>query len=480
MVLEAARKHRLTLLNWIMALPAAALLVLVFLVVPISSSTIIATLPGYTGDLPFTLETGYVGVGENEEAQLFYYFVESQRSPKEDPLMLWITGGPGCSSLVGFMFENGPLSFTYEDYSGGLPTLHVNPYAWTQNLNILYLDAPVGTGFSYSVTSEGYHVDDRTFVAHAYEFLQKWMMNHTEYLENQLYIGGDSYSGTPIPMLVQDILDGVGSGPLFNLKGYVLGNPVTDSFIDDNSRIPFAHRLTLIPDDLYKEAEKSCHGDFVNVDPNNKQCAVDILAIDELVRQINEEQVLEPACSNTAPQPDDAILSRRFLKQNSKHLFRSLPTAPSHWCRSYNMALCTIWANNAAVQEALNVRNGSKSEWEVCISIDNYTEDVSSTLEYHRNLSKANLQALIYSGDHDMSIPHIGTQEWISSLNLTLNDVWRAWFVDGQVAGYTKKYKNNDYSLTFATVKGAGHFAAMYKIEECSAMVDRWLAHFPL
>ncbi|KAM3694094.1 hypothetical protein ACJW31_07G034600 [Castanea mollissima] len=48
----------------------------------------------------------YIGVGDNETAQTFYYFIESQRSPARDPLMLWMTGGPGCSSITGFMFES--------------------------------------------------------------------------------------------------------------------------------------------------------------------------------------------------------------------------------------------------------------------------------------------------------------------------------------------------------------------------------------
>ncbi|KAK9688916.1 hypothetical protein RND81_09G021500 [Saponaria officinalis] len=84
------------------------LILLLSLIHPsLSQSNVVRTLPGYPGDLPFTLETGYVGVGEKEEVKLFYYFIESERDVDKDPLMLWLTGGPGCSSLYGLVFEIG-------------------------------------------------------------------------------------------------------------------------------------------------------------------------------------------------------------------------------------------------------------------------------------------------------------------------------------------------------------------------------------
>ena len=49
----------------------------------------------------------YVGVGKHEEAQLFYYFVESQRNPQKDPLFLYLTGGPGTSGILSFLYEIG-------------------------------------------------------------------------------------------------------------------------------------------------------------------------------------------------------------------------------------------------------------------------------------------------------------------------------------------------------------------------------------
>ncbi|PRQ37049.1 putative peptidase S10, serine carboxypeptidase, alpha/Beta hydrolase [Rosa chinensis] len=448
-----------------------------------SNWTIIKTLPGYSGDLLFALESGYIGVGDDEEVQLFYYFIESQRNPAQDPLLYWITGGPGCSSLAGFFFESGPLVFNYKDYNGSLPTLQDNPYAWTQGLNIIYLDAPVGAGYSYSETQSGYVMDDYKFVAQIYEFLQKWLEAHPTYLENLLYIGGDSYSGIPIPMLAEQIIDGNenGSVPMMNLKGYVLGNPVTDSVIDMNARVTYAHRLSLVSDQLYKAAKTSCNGDYVNVDSSNDACIADIDAISELTNDINLVHILEPYCSNALPTAKEMCQARRYLKDLSKGLLSSPPNGPALWCRSYNHMLASVWANNKGVQDALGVRRGTKQFWQYCNTTLAYTKVATSVVSYHQILSKrADLRALIYSGDHDMSIPHIGTQEWIKTLNLTVDESWRTWSIDGQTAGYTKKLINEVFSLTFVTIKGAGHFAAEYKIKECAAMIDRWMGYFPL
>ncbi|CAN6480446.1 unnamed protein product [Victoria cruziana] len=70
----------------------------------------VARLPGYSGDLPFEMYTGYITVNETTSNNIFYYFIKSERNSTEDPLILWLTGGPGCSGFSGIVFEIGEQS----------------------------------------------------------------------------------------------------------------------------------------------------------------------------------------------------------------------------------------------------------------------------------------------------------------------------------------------------------------------------------
>ncbi|KAM5549703.1 serine carboxypeptidase-like 18 [Rosa sericea] len=460
-------------------------LVLVVLFNVVSSTSIIKTLPGFSGDLPFKLETGYVGVGDLDDVQLFYYFIESEGSPEYDPLVLWLTGGPGCSGFSALVYENiGPLSFDPANSTGNKPQLKLNPYSWTKVANIIFLDAPVGTGYSYAKTWEGYsNMSDTLSAAETYEFLRKWFMDHPKFLENALYVAGDSYSGIVLPIIVQEISDGNEDGrhPPMNIQGYVLGNPGTDVDVDENYRVPFAFRKALISDELYQSLKTNCKGEYVNVDPNNALCVDDLDQYNECIADINTPQILEPYCTVSSPNPLESERDSDDLNKDSVNLL-SLHQLSRPWCRSYIYRFSYIWANDKTVQDALHVREGSIKDWQRCNKTlsASYISDVSSSLVYHQNLIKKGYRVLIYSGDHDMVIPYLGTKAWIESLNLTVDSSWKPWFVNGQIAGYRVQYTYKKYQLTFTTIKGGGHTAPEYKPEECLAMISRWFAFYPL
>ncbi|KAM3379291.1 serine carboxypeptidase-like 17 [Capsicum galapagoense] len=156
-------------------------------------------LPGFLGPLPFELETGYVGVGDSEDVQLFYYFIKSESNPESDPLMLWVTGGPGCSALSGLIYEiaNGiQWEFTYNDSESLFMDIR------TKTASIIFLDFPVGTGFSYATTPTALQSSDLQASDHVHQLLHKWFVDHPEFLSNPLYVGGDSYSGMVITQII--------------------------------------------------------------------------------------------------------------------------------------------------------------------------------------------------------------------------------------------------------------------------------------
>ncbi|PHT51050.1 Serine carboxypeptidase-like 3, partial [Capsicum baccatum] len=389
-------------------------LVLILLVVQISQLQAAATvkyLPGFEGPLPFHLETGYVGVGEEEKRQLFYYFIKSELDPENDPLILWLTGGPGCSSFNGVVYEIGPLYYKQKKYNGSLPTLGVTPYSWTKVASIIFLEQPVNTGFSYGTTLEAMNVIDVDACKNTYEFLLKWLVDHPEFSSNNFYMAGDSYSGIVIPRIVQLISDGIEAGnkPLINLKGYLLGNPLT--FTEEkNFMMPFLHGMGIIPSDLYQSLVQNCKGEYrEDFAPTNAQCTQDLNIVDKVDRH----------------------------------------------------DLSNHWANDPRVQKALHVRKGTVDHWARCRQNgikETYIFTSMDSISYHVNLSSKGYRSLIYSGDHDMGVPFQSTEAWITSLNYSITDSWRQWTVNGQVAGYTRSYSNK---MTFAT--GAGHVAPEYK-----------------
>lgn len=438
-----------------------------------SAGSIVEYLPGY-GKLPFKLETGYVSVGDSE---LFYYFIESQGNPHTDPFFLWLTGGPGCSSFNGLIYEIGPMEFDIHNYPGGLPRLLPYKYAWTKTASILFLDAPVGTGFSYSTSADGWSSSDTDSALETYEFLRKWLIEHPKYLPLQLYVGGDSYSGIIVPLVVKHIVDAIDEHtvPRFNLQGYLVGSPTTDENINTNAKVVFAHRLALISDELYEAAKENCNGNYADVDPSNTKCLSSLGEIQHCVKDLFRNDILEPKCVFESPEP-----TRRSLDEKPGDFILNTPKLEEFWCRNFNYALSYIWANDESVQEALNVRVGTVKYWSRCNKSLSYTKDVQSVIDVHRYLSKKQLEVLVEVGDRDLVVPYPGAVEWIRLLNLTIVSPWRPWFVDGEIAGYTEKHSQNGYRLTYATVKGAGHTAPEYYRRECYYMFKRWVHYYPL
>nr|GFC35768.1 peptidase S10, serine carboxypeptidase, alpha/beta hydrolase fold protein [Tanacetum cinerariifolium] len=113
-----------------------------------------------------------------------------------------------------------PMQIQYGTYIDNVPALQLNPNSWTQVANVIYLDAPTLTGYSYTKTPEAVHSSDTLSASQTAEFLRKFVGDHPQFIKNPMYVTGISYSGIVIPMIAEELYKGNDEGlePRINIK----------------------------------------------------------------------------------------------------------------------------------------------------------------------------------------------------------------------------------------------------------------------
>ncbi|KAJ0522478.1 putative carboxypeptidase D [Helianthus annuus] len=186
----------------------------------------ISRLPGQPRGSKFNQYSGYVTVDPHHGRALFYYFAESIHRPSQKPLVLWLNGGPGCSSIGGgTMMELGPFRVNNDG-----KTLSINKYSWNKVANMLFLESPAGVGFSYSNKSSDYKTPgDAQTAKDSFTFLINWLERFPEYKTRDFYIAGESYAGHYIPQLAQLIIrsNEDDKHTFINLKGIAVSMTIT-------------------------------------------------------------------------------------------------------------------------------------------------------------------------------------------------------------------------------------------------------------
>ncbi|KAK3936920.1 Alpha/Beta hydrolase protein [Diplogelasinospora grovesii] len=129
--------------------------------------------------------SGYLTVGNN--MNMWFWFFESRNSPATAPLAMWLNGGPGCSSMIGLFQENGPCHFV-----NGASTPSLNPYSWNSFANMLYVDQPIGTGFSYGTDDVTSTV---TAAPYVWQLMQAFYAAFPQYENRDFGLFTESYGG---------------------------------------------------------------------------------------------------------------------------------------------------------------------------------------------------------------------------------------------------------------------------------------------
>lgn len=165
--------------------------------------------------------SGYFTVNKSYNSNLFFWFFPSLGDPKNDPVVLWLQGGPGATSLIGLFGENGP--FTVKTKKG----LKIRKYAWTNSHSVIYIDNPVGTGYSF--TNGGYAQNETQVGADLYNALIQFFTMLPDLQKNSFFIAGESYAGKYVPAIAYTIhKNNPGANLKINLQGISIGNGLSD------------------------------------------------------------------------------------------------------------------------------------------------------------------------------------------------------------------------------------------------------------
>ncbi|XP_054799489.1 serine carboxypeptidase 1-like [Prosopis cineraria] len=409
----------------------------------------IRSLPGQPYGVNFDQYSGYVTVDPKAGRALFYYFVESPYKPSTKPLVLWLNGGPGCSSLgYGAMQELGPFRVN----SNG-KTLFVNEYAWNKVANVLFLESPAGVGFSYSNTSSDYDVaGDKFTTRDAYVFLVNWLERFPQYKSRDFFITGESYAGHYVPQLAHTILVHNKHDPktIINLKGIAIGNPW--SWVDDETSekgvYDYFWTHAVMSDETHEAIGKYC--DFASESVSDECESSTNKAYQEL-GNINQYNIYSPICHDTS------------IRNNA---------SPGS---VYNYDPCSetyvqVYMNNPEVQRALHAL---PTNWTHCRNYYNWTDSPSNSLPTIKYLIASGIRFWIYSGDTDGNVPVTSSRYSINRLNLTIQVSWRPWYSGNEVGGYVEHYEG----VSFVTVRGSGHEVPSWQPARALTLFTSFLNH---
>ncbi|PQM42139.1 serine carboxypeptidase-like 45 [Prunus yedoensis var. nudiflora] len=416
----------------------------------------------------FEQYAGYITVDEKQQRSLFYYFVEAETDPASKPLVLWLNGGPGCSSVgIGAFGEHGPFK-----PSGDI--LLKNDFSWNKVANMLYLDSPAGVGFSYSANKSFYgFVNDEITARDNLVFLQRWFDKFPDYKNRDFFIIGESYGGHYVPQLALLIVQ---SKLKFNLKAIAIGNPLLDFNTDLNSKAEYLWSHGLISDATFEIATSVCN-------------------YSQIYRQgVIQNALLSPACAAVNNQVRTEV--SKFINNYDVSLDVCLSSVVAQSQMLYQLQntekldVCVedetyTYFNRPDVQDALHARLIGVENWTMCsnrIVIKYEMQNLETPmLPLLGALVNSGIRILVYSGDQDSVIPLTGTRTLVhrlaKGLGLKTTVPYRVWFEEKQVAGWTQVYGD---VLSFATIRGAGHEAPLTQPERSLLLFSSFVGGKPL
>ncbi|KAA0173609.1 hypothetical protein FNF27_04943 [Cafeteria roenbergensis] len=438
----------------------------------------VTSLPGYDGKLPFASDSGYIAVDSSPHTKhMFYWMVYADGVPAEQaPTVLWLTGGPGCSSLYAFMTEHGPL------HNSGNGTLVQNPYSWNKApANIVYLEAPVGVGYSWAEDGN-YSTGDNETARVNLGVLLGLADRFPHIRSNDLYIAGESYAGHYVPQLANAVVQANVANPAkaLPLRGWMVGNP-SWSFDDGSHYFDFMQLHSIIDRADYRAALATCGGSMAP--PRSAACDAALAVLRNQTIGINPYDVIGK-CNGKPSLTGGCFTQQAVADAESSRLSRpesswAEASGPRGLAQTFvpciDVTPAVDYFGRSDVRAALHV-DANAFAWDVCSQHVEYRYYAHTVAPIYADLVPSH-RVLVYSGDVDSCVPFPGTQDNVDALGYPLVDGWKPWTVGGQIAGFQRSYAvGAKGSLAWASVRGASHMVPNTKPAEALAMFERFLA----
>jgi serine carboxypeptidase-like clade 2 len=385
---------------------------------------------------------------------------------------VWFQGGPGCSSMIGFMSENGPLRFADAGGAGGPNApLEANTLSWSRLMNMVYITGPRCVGFSRAGPGGDCSSSDNTTAVANLEAVEALFATVEPLAKTRLLLLGESYAGSYLFFLSHEILNSGSSSLRARYAGVAVGNPVMScsqwkvGANDTQVEIYYGH--SVIPLHVRNQWFSRCAvGTGGGGTPPCDALMADIVA---MVGPQDGDNLYTDTCTGNASLADAA-------------------SSEGAACTSFQTRR-NSYLNDPAVIEALHALTPvSPAGWAACAAADpvyfNYTSSWPDITPFYLEIgAKApGARILVYSGDVDLATCPFGyTQLCLNEMNLPIINRWRRWLgPNGQTAGYTETYRLDQIALTFASVKGSGHEVPMFAPYPAFVMMQRFLAGEPL
>lgn len=459
--------------------------------------------------------SGYLDAGAVEPGtKLHYWFAAAEKDDWKSPstpVLLWLNGGPGSSSILGMLQEMGPLVM---NATGGL--MH-NAYAWTKHTNLLILEAPAGVGYSYckAMLTNGSctNTDISTAAANRAAVQDFFKSKFPELKASPFYITGESYAGVYVPTLSKELLD---NAPEVNMKGMAVGDPCTDLPAQQQSMdmLWYAHKHGFVPDDDYEFLTNNCsktYPAFIARGSWRREAgrwAAAEAAVQPLLSEVQDEQ-----CN---------VVHRRFLATTSKGLSQSWDGAYINELDLFSDAAALDWElpgtenyynaqymSRADVRKALHVEESPvtvwpgppdgwvyESSWNAC----NSAPGKDSMVDFYRNIAPRLERTIVFNGDVDPCVSYEGTRNAIEKVGFAVlpGGAYRPWFYNKTAASletmqakpnlfgpnlelrdagsqYGGHVVNYEHGLSFATVHGSGHMVPQFRPQAAERLLTQLL-----